>query len=103
MEAKDSAIVAKDKIIESQKQHIAQLTINGMSAKEQDDLTVQIQNLTEERDVLLIANGNLVKQAKTYNQEKQALLMDKKAEIETVKNQMSDIAKNLENIEKELE
>ena len=30
MEAKDSAIVAKDKIIESQKQHIAQLTINGM-------------------------------------------------------------------------
>ena len=29
--------------------------------------------------------------------------MDKKAEIETVKNQMSDIAKNLENIEKELE
>lgn len=96
-------IAQKDKIIMAQKEHIVELNKNGETGKERDDLKIQVQNLTEERNVLLTANEALVQQAKAHNKEKQSSTLAKKVDVQSLENRMSTLMKELENMKKDLE
>jgi len=105
MESKDRTIAEKDSVIDSQKKHIIQLNKKDSVAplsKERDDLKIQVQNLTEERDTLLTANETLVQQAKAHNKEKQSSTLAKKTEVQALENRMATIVEDLENVKKYL-
>ena len=103
MESKDNTITHKDEIIASQKEQIVGLNKNGEAGKERDDLKIQVQNLTEERDTLLTANETLVQQAKAHNKEKQSAMLAKKLEVQAFEDKMAGLVKDLENIKKDWE
>jgi len=105
MEDKDQTISEKNAIIESQKKYLEKQMSQNNSieiSKEQDELKIQVQNLTEERDILFTANEKLVQQAKAHNLEKQSSTLAKKIEVQAMKNRMDTMKKDLESIEKDL-
>jgi len=106
MEGKDQTIAEKDSKITSQKECIIEL--NNKSSfvpltKERDELQIQVQNLTEERDTLFTANENLVQQAKAHNKEKQSAMFMKNVELRALEDRMSTLGKDLDNMRKDLE
>ena len=106
MEGKDQTIAEKQSIIDSQKKHIVQLNKKESVAPlstERDDLKIQVQNLTEERDTLLTANETLVQQAKAHNKEKQSVMLAKKLEVQAFEDKMAGLVKDLENMKKDWE
>jgi len=106
MEGKDRTIAEKDAVINSQKKHIIMLNKKDFIAplsKERDDLKIQVQNLTEERDTLLTANETLVQQAKAHNKEKQSAMLAKKLEVQAFEDKMAGLVKDLDNMKKDWE
>jgi len=106
MEGKDRTIAEKQLVIDSQKTHIIHLNKKESVAplsKERDDLKIQVQNLTEERDTLLTANETLVQQAKAHNKEKQSAMLAKKLEVQAFEDTMAGLVKDLENMKKDWE
>jgi len=103
METKNHTITQKDEIIASQKEQIVKLNKIGETGKERDDLKIQVQNLTEERNDLFTANEKLVQQAKAHNKEKQSATLTKKVDVQSLENRMTTLMKELENMKKDLE
>ena len=95
VEAKNQTISQKDEIIASQKQRIVELNTAHSNPKELEDLKIQVQNLTEERDTLLTANEKLVNQAKAHKEEKQELAVAKKSDVQAFEARMEAMAKDL--------
>ena len=95
VEAKNQTISQKDQIIASQKQRIVELNTAHSNPKELEDLKIQVQNLTEERDTLLTANEKLVNQAKAHKEEKQELAVAKKSDVQAFEARMEAMAKDL--------
>jgi len=97
MEGQSHTIIEKDKVIASQKKRIEQL-MNEPLVKEQNDLMIQIQNLTEDNALLTIANENLTKQARAHNQEKQQSAITRNLEIHNLEKKFKDAAQKLEDL-----
>jgi len=114
MEVKDRTIAEKDSVILGQKEHIVELNNQNSDdddhlfiivtlSNERDELQIQLQNLTEERDTLLTANEALVQQAKAHNKEKQSATLAKKVDVNALEGRMSKLVEDLENMKKNLE
>ena len=103
VEAKNKTISQKDEIIASQKQRIVELNNVYSNPKELEDLKIQVQNLTEERDTLLTANEKLVNQAKAHKEEKQELAVAKKTDVQAFEARMEAMAKDLAAMKQNLE